>query len=298
MKLSSKDLKYFLNEEIYRRSETDLIDKEFKVILDWFKNNNIKDYKKSNLDFRFATTLKNIENLILKLMNATVMLRFDMVSDPNKLDFGMCIYPSVQEMHNKAKDAIEKRKEGFYLRDCHSCLILIDLGLIEMLKRNNWNERYLTAVLLHELGHKCYVEQQDDIREGYSDGYVTLNLFGIKVKIPVGYLLPVIGFLLVFQKNINVYVDSEHLSDLTAVKYGYGKETYEIMNSFYEMSKFSSKLKIIENYLNNINTSKMRRDKIKKALEIELTDKNNSTTEKRIIRKTLDELKKIEEKSY
>lgn len=330
--------RYLLNEEIYRRPETSLIDAEFKVILDWFSNEDNK-YKvrkdKYDVDEHFKKQLSNIEKHIKSLLNAKIILRFDRASKFDRLSFGMCIFPSNEEMHNKIRAEIEKPKKGFYLYECNNCTVFIDFYMIQMCIENKLGPKALTAVLLHELGHKVYVKKQNDIRrngntkdvlddetrKNVNRGEMAKNISGIiiflgnlpicvvnigesnsKIKkivtIAVGVIslligsgLAIIGNLLApyYLDDITTYVESEGLSDLLAVKYGYGYEIAKTMDIFYAKSKtkinnLNKILRFFKKHSNNLDTSKLRRDEVKKALIAELSDPNNSKTEKESIK--------------
>lgn len=316
-----------LNEEIYRRPETMLIDNEFKVILDYFsKDDNIKKTKGKNFDKQFETQLKMIEALILKLLNARIIFKFDDASTWKRLSFGMCIYPSTQEMHGKITDAIEHHKEGFYLAECSNALIFIDYAMIYLVIKNKLGPRALTAVLLHELGHKVYVKRQNEILYNGSDDndpdlekntnkslLYTIILFGIPFVIPfsaIGATVSIILFFLssgllfsnMIQRSNLTYVKSEALSDSIALKYGYAKEIYQTMDIFYAMSKTDSKtkskiIKWLDRKTNASNSSKMRRDELEKILRDELNDRNNTKLEKENIKNVLDEIDKMKTKN-
>lgn len=331
-----------LKEEIYRRPETALIDAEFKKILDWFYNeDNIYKVKKNkfDVDTYFKKELNNIEDLIKKLLNATIMLKFDRASSFDRLSFGMCIFPSNQEMHNKIRKEIENPKKGFYLYECTNSTVFMDFALIKILVKNKLDSRFLTAVLLHELGHKIYVKKQDDIyRYGSTKDVLTdgakKNKKIVKGVTTVSYLVclggmvlasisegknklqvvsaitAVVSAMLSFSSSIMLsaygqnaqYVESESLSDLVAVKYGYGYEIAKTMDIFYAMSKIKIErqcklLSWFKKNTNELNTSKMRREQVKKALELELKDSSNSEVEKKKIKAILDAIKDMEVKN-
>lgn len=291
-----------LNEEVFRREETLKIDSEFKKILKFVRDNDAKTLINTDLNIKFESELKSIETLIFKLFNAKIIFKFDDASDPRRLSYGMMIFPSMQELKGKIRDAVEKEKEGFYLRSCSNVLIVMDLGLLTLIKKENLNERHLTAVLLHELGHKVYVRSQYEVREKGYTNQIVLSILGVTTTITITSLpiiLPLIvlaGIYGMLQFNsINTYVQSEHLSDLTAVKYGYGQETYELMNSFYKLTENKKRLKIksLRKLFNILNSSKMRRDEVEKAIKKELNDSKNSPTEKKLLKNALEEINKV-----
>lgn len=321
-----------LNEDIYRRPETALMDKEFKVILDYFKKGDNLDKcikNKTDVDKMFSRQLTNIEKLMKKLLNAGIILRFDRASN-KKLSCGMCIYPSNEEMHGKIKTAEETGK-GFYLYECHNSLVLMDLALYKIFIEHNMNERGLTAVLLHELGHKVYVERQhgEFDRAGRKinnratgirvivtsiSGVLTFMISNNKLAkyVPIagiiGYILS-FGLTLLYLNSrnkisVDTYVKTEHLSDSLPIRYGYGYEIAKCMDIFYSMSKIqdASKnkfIKFIQNNLllgsgnNDLNTDRLRREEILKVLKQEYNNPNNSEHEKKILKKIIDDVEEM-----
>lgn len=295
---------FSLNEEIFNREETKLIDQEFKIINDWYQSVDIKTVLNTDLNIKFQKELSNIEKHILKLFNAKIIFKFDDASNPKVLNYGMMIFPSMQELKGKIRDAVEKNKEGFYLRSCSNVLVVMDLGLLTLLKKYEKNERYLTAVILHELGHKIYVKSQHEVRQKAQDTntLIALTVFGMSFVISftaLAFILPCIfmigGIQVMNIVNTKAYVDSEHLSDVIGVKYGYGSETYELMDMFYNLTKDkrNSKIKIVRQMANMWNASKMRRDEVEKALKKELQDPRNSKVQKDLIKSSLKELQKV-----
>lgn len=291
-----------LNEEVFRREETTRIDAEFRKIIKFVKENDIKTLASTDLNTRFGSELKAIETLIFKLFNAKIIFKFDDASNPRVLSYGMMIFPSMQELKGKIRDAVEKEKEGFYLRSCTNVLVVMDLGVLTLIKKEDFNERHLTAILLHELGHKVYVRSQNDIRVRGSENQFLLSILGITVTVSIPVLPVILPFIFLagiygmLQYNAtNTYVQSEHLSDLTAVKYGYGTETYQLMDSFYRLTqrKKDTKIKALKVMLNILNSSKMRRDEVEKAIKKELNDSKNSPTEKKLLKNALEEINKI-----
>lgn len=292
-----------LNEEIYRRKETDLIDAEFKKLISFLMNSDIKKLKTVDLNIKFERELRNIEKLVFNLMNAKIILKVDDSTSFKRLSYGMMIFPSMQEVSGKIRDCIENEKEGFYLRDCSNVLIVIDQGLLGMVRHYGLNEKHLTSVLLHELGHKIYIKKQRELYYDNDNTNAIIRIFGMLISVPLGLVniaIPIVflfaSYLVISTNSEKTYASSEHLSDLIAVKYGYGTEMFEILNIFYKNSKDKrfKRAKLLNDLLNSLNVSKMRRDKVINALKQELNDSKNSKEEKKIIKKALEEMKKME----
>lgn len=340
---------YILNEEIYRRPETSLIDADFKVILDWFSNpDNIYKVRKNkyDVDDHFKKELTDIEKNIRSLLGAKIILRFDRASKFDKLSFGMCVFPSNEEMHNKIQSEIEGPKKGFYLYECNNSTVFMDFYLIQMCLDYKLTSKVLTAVLLHELGHKVYVKKQCQIRQNGNTRNVlgdeatkqvkkgnivksggallmfaglpimaisgrTDNKVGKVASVAVGLISMILGSGLgivgsslspTLLGDTTTYVESEALSDLLAVKYGYGYEIAKTMDIFY--AKFKRKvdgvnkvLKFFNKNANNLSADKLRRDEVKRALQAELSDPNNSAAEKESIKNIIKAIEEMQIKN-
>lgn len=300
-----------LNEEIWHRDETQKITQEFQIMLDYFKKgDNLKKHKSTDLNRRFASNLSNIAKLIDKLMNVDLRIIFDQDTKLNRLSYGMCIWCSTAEMAGKLKDAIAKKNEGFYLRNCKGSQIWMDMGFWNLVLVRNLKAEHLTAVLLHELGHKVYVKSQNEILSKTQElgstvtiivGTISFTLLASSTVI--GIACAMIGLIIsngiLSYTQTKGYVGSESKSDSVAVSYGYGVQIYEVLDLFYNLSQYRGKkfMKIFNTLFNKLNTSKMRRDNVIKFLEQELNDPNNSKREKENLKKLIDELKKRNEES-
>lgn len=327
-----------LTEEIYRRPETGLIDAEFDKIMKFFANSdNMLKVRKKEIDpnDKFKNELTKIEGLIKKLLNGKIILKFDVASKFDKLSFGMCIFPSNEEMHRRVADALKNPGTGFYLYECNNSMVWIDYAMIGVLLKNKITSgRYLTAVLLHELGHKVYVASQNKIRyygtnksivptsskiknvgTGVAGGILLvvgsmafeLNIESYNTKAAISIISSFIGVVLTTIAlakaqqitDTETYVASESLSDLVAVKYGYGTEIAKTMDIFYAMTKvkvekMSRLMRWFRKSANELNASKLRRTEVKKALEKELKDSANSEVEKKKIREMLKNIEEME----
>lgn len=321
-----------LREDIYRRDETNLIDREFKVILDYLKKDDNLDNAKRNkidLDEKFKKQINNIEKYMKQLLNASIILRFDVASKPKRIDFGMCIFPSNEELHNKIRKA-ETDGKGFYLYECHNCLVLMDLGFFGLCKKYDLNERCLTAVLLHELGHKIYVKRQNELNYSEITGDKDIDGNSNKSKIVIcitnlagAFLIPVsmtnpvfmilyllglgfgnlVGINYNLKSNVYRYVKSEGLSDSVPVRYGYGYEIAKTMDIFYAITKTNNAssnkfIKWLRNNLfsagsNEMNASRLRRQEVLEVLKQELDNPNNSNAEKKILKKIIADVEQM-----
>lgn len=340
--------KRVLREEIYRRVETSYIDNEFKIILNWFKNpenlNSVKS-KKVDPNVKFKVQINNIAKYIKNLFNCNIVMEFDKHTKFNRISFGMAITIDRTELSKKVGDAIEKHKSGFYIYQLQTSKVYIDYGMIGLAVERGLNEKHLTAVLFHELGHRVYIQTQYDIDAGkkefpiairdkssvdkvtstqaistlvvWIDGFIIYKIAksidenGSNKKKLIGLITSAIVFILssilsMFTTNLyytmydnSQYVAGESLSDLVAVKYGYGGEIAKVMDIFYAITKARnanklSLLRLFKLNRNDLNTSRMRRDNIKTALEKELADNNNSKKEKDEIKNILAQIEEME----
>jgi len=287
-----------LNEEVYNRPELKIVDKEFEKVLEKFEKNPEKDLN-ALCDKEFET----IKSAIFKMMNCKILLQFDL--SPKKMrgmTFGMCTYPNLMEMYKKAVDCAEHSKKGFRFKDIPGVIIVkIDWHMLNIfLAQEDYDRKFYgracTAILLHELGHTVYIESQRNQYKNYKDTYFHLKIFGIEIFVPKIFLRFYLGLAII--NNQRIYIDTEHLSDLVAVKYGYGLEIFRTMDIFYKMwekdkrfSKIFNKKQQAE--LDSLRASRNRQLKILAALKKELKDPKNNEEAKKKIREMIAEIEKI-----
>lgn len=289
-----------LLEEIYNRPELLTVDKLFQEILN---NCPSSDFKKPV----FKTNLDKISKIMLRVFNVDCKI-FLHPAMSDRISFGMRIFPSYEEMKGQFLDAIEKPKEGFNLVGCHNVSIEIDGAFLNSMKKNNGTARELTAVLIHEIGHKVYVRVQKNI---YGKEYdmtkgksITIRLNRAKL---LRSILPDTNPLLVFGNvlmafigtssirdllSVKYYSEREIYSDSLAVSYGYGKEIYNVLTILQKEAgvQYQSRpKKILDWFEKNLNYYYLRRKGVIEFLKKEY-EQAKSPLEKESIKKLLDDL--------
>jgi hypothetical protein len=297
-----------LLEEIYNRPELTTVDKLFQEIMD---NLPSQDFKKPV----FKNNLAKISKLMLKVFNVDCKI-FLHPAMSNNISFGMRIFPSYEEMKGQFLDAMEKSKEGFKLIDCHNVSIEIDGAFLNHVKKNNGTARELTAVLIHEIGHKVYVKVQKDI---YSKEYDLTRGKSVSIRVNRAKIIrnmmsdinPVLMFgnvLMAFigtssikdLLSIKYYSEREIYSDSLAVSYGYGKEIYNTLTMLQKEAKAqyqSRPKKIFDWFEKNLNYYYLRRKGVIEFLKKEYKSAK-SPLEKETIKKLIDDLLAEQNKDF
>lgn len=293
-----------LNEEIYKIKEFEKVDSDFQYLLDNYKDPssfNRPDFKKK---------LNSIIQIMNKAFDLDAKLFFDL-TNKSYVSYGMAIYPSYEEFKGNLFDAI-KTKKGFKLLACHNVSIEIDSAFFDKLARSdNINGKHLTAVLLHEIGHKIFWKSQHGIyynAQNENKNYlysIIANILAVisaatVVLIPVACILFYISFSFGICGDTQTYSRAEGLSDDTAIYYGYGREKYEILKWLQDECnvKFKkSKFKLINYLRKNSNYYYLRRKNVMDIIEEEMNNAD-SPTMKNELRKIFQDVKKSQEEDF
>lgn len=291
-------MRTLLLEAIYHRKELDEVDKLFQEILDALPS---EDFSNPLFDKNF----KKIEKAMNKVFNIDCKI-FLNVSLRQYVTYGMCVFPSYEELKGQYMDAIEDKEKGFRMINCHNVSIEIESTLLNFLKNKGCTGRELTAILVHEVGHKVYVRIQKSLyKKEYEDNNKTvlvgtglsLSLVPLLLKNPiitfVGVSMIVFGTSSIMDYNsVKRYSEREAYSDSLAVRYGYGAEIYSSMkmlqieaNRDYKPSPF----KFLDWVKKNFNYYYLRRKSIIDVLKKEYKE-TNSKLQKEMIRKMLVDL--------
>ena len=204
-----------LNEAIVKSKNLDNIDGYFDDLQTHYKASMSTDKDLSKI----AKSLKKEFNLDCEI---------DIVEDDSKF-YGMRVYPSQEEIKKMAIVIIDKDNEGLQFESCKEVVIEIDSKLIDMA-----TPREMTAVLIHEVGHKAVNSKESQnlkklvVAEMAIAGIVTIPLMLIGAFIMMISLLLTVAFAyptLLLLKN-KVESDADSLS----VKYGYGDSLWTFIN--------------------------------------------------------------------
>jgi len=306
--MSDTSLDSILLETVYSRPELDIVDSLFQKILD--------EITTKSTNFESSTMKKSCEKIALligKIFNFNCKIFIDNTMK-NYVTYGMAVYPSYEEMKGQIADALEDKKKGFQLISCNNVSIELDTAFLKYAKKVNLTGRHLTAVMLHEIGHKVFVKSQCDIRQGGEDennATAVIGFLGMSLMIPLAAVnaiasisMIVLCYILmsnfITASSIKTYSKSEGLSDSLPVKYGYGAEIYQVMKVLEEeenVNKSNSKIKFVNNIKKNFNFFYLRRKYIIEVVQKELSE-ITSPSQKKILSKILDDLQETQKKDY
>jgi hypothetical protein len=212
---------FILNEMMYKPKNTKIMDDCFANLL---KNKNVE------------SSLRTLEKVVKKEFNMdSTIIRIVEVNPKSNYFFGMRVFPSKEELEGMALEIVTNKNKEIQFKKCTNIIIEIDSKIIT---KNDYFEepftpRELTAVLLHEIGHKIYSKEHFAVARKYS----LINFLSIGGAVlgaaatTFGVAIVVFGLLLSF-----MVVTSRAQSDTTEkyadsfpVRYGYGKEIYSVL---------------------------------------------------------------------
>lgn len=297
----------FLLETVYEVPELKKVDAHFKFLMDHYKSPlNFED----NPEFKIR--MNEIARIMSKIFNIDCKLFYDN-TNKGHITFGMAIWPSYEEFKRKALDAV-KTKKGFKMKECNNVSVEIDSAFFDScVKSPIMNEKHMTAVLLHEFGHKLFTNAQDKEYEKMLikrlPGPADIAIKVAMVLLTLGIVTIPLAILILYKycaklailNDIDQYSRAEGLSDDTAVYYGYGKEKYEVlkflgdeMNYKVKKSRFEllNWLRVKENYIY------LRKKNVIKIIEKEANNPENSSAIRNEYKKALKDIYKTQEQDY
>lgn len=310
---NSLEEKRLLLEEVYSVNDLSTIDSLFQQILDRYVVENTTAYSLKGIqryknikdvhDKKFESMLIKIEKILDKTFNLKSRIAVD-ISRPNSLSYGACIFLTKEEAKGIAEEAIKDKETGYKFIKRREANMYIEEGFLKLCKFRGLTGRHITAVILHEIGHKVYLPVQKKLNaEGK---IIELVIAGISIPSTILSLIspiPAIAALIMVSYvysstlvSIRYYSKSEAWSDKFAVKYGYGKEIYETMAEF-EMV-MSGKIKKDRNIFtwisNQFSATYLRRQLIKRELIKEMNDPENGEEMRKAIKEILKQIDNIE----
>ena len=229
--------------------------------------------------------LKLIESAIKREFNINVKIS---IVDNKQNFFGMCVYPSHEEINMLTKLLLEtnvsmKEVEKVHIEFMTKGVHIVEIDSILLYDHNlNATAGEVTAILLHEVGHiiasngvVCRFERAKE--------YMTVR-FDTKTRklvpiIPLITKLFNIATLQMFSNHFNVDLMKEKKADDLAFKAGYGQELHDILgkliaNGHGERVRRSSKdmdkdIELTIDWLIvNIKELEYRKDRLKRSLNI------------------------------
>jgi len=280
-------MNFSLNEKMYSLLTKDGIEKCFINIL--------KDYKNP----LYSKDLEKLLKTEFNLENVTV--RIIKVENPNVCFFGARIFPSKQELEDITVEVVELVKENkeefIYLKKCENIIIEIDSRCFtEDLKLT---ARELTAMILHEIGHKVYLSEslkvyyKNIIQNQTIKTLLLSSFFVLPVSIiNCGIIFSIIMFFNSIYKK-KVYVDVENFADKLVIEYGYGVELDSLFTKIYTkyQKQDTHTIFLFLKWIFNKDSFALRKKNIIEILEKELKN-TESIYEKEIIEEQLKILKR------
>ena len=262
----------------------------------------------------WETKLLNIVKIINRLFNIDLTFRMD---PANALKpptyFAATEIPSVSVKVLSAK--ILEDGEGYHFYKIKKMVIFLQESFFVYCKRSKLRGRTITSVLLHEIGHHVFLKVNTKINNSRTKLEIVVN----GVTIVSSSLTFIVSLLSVFSKSSNEknaplatvkvismiidflsvqlsvylaknslrYVEIESNCDSMSVKYGYGKEIFEL---FAYLAGPGDKFKEKRNwYLQRI-------DNITKMIDDEIKDPTNSPVNIKRLKQTKKEIIDIEKK--
>jgi hypothetical protein len=291
-----------LLEATYRNADLDKIDILFDSIMG--------EYRKGSIDKNaIRKRLDEIGKLVKRVFNLKTTILISR-SGRRNIEFGMLIIFPVDEFTKEVEHAIETDKDGFKITDldCET-EIHIEEAFIRKASENGLTGKHMTSTLLHEVGHKIYLKEQEILDDKKDKEDRILGMLGKAAAPPavVAFFAPLsikfkllalaiyfsAGFLTSLRNNFHFYNKSEMLSDRIPTRYGYAKEFYECMNflerEFYP--KENRAVSLIRWFMKNFDPIIVRKKAIISDLKREL-----ATSESRLERKNVERIiKEIKE---
>jgi hypothetical protein len=297
------NIRPLLLESIYRNSDLEKIDILFDSIMGEYRKGSIdKNTMKKRLD-EIGKIVKRVFNL-----KTTVFISR---SGRKNIEFGMLIIFPVDEFTKEVEHAIETDRDGFKITDldCET-EIHIEEAYIRKASENGLTGRHMTSTLLHEVGHKIYLKEQEVLDDKKDKEGRILGLLGKAAAAPMvsAFFIPLskkikllilaiyfsAGFLTSLRNSFHFYNKSEMMSDRIPTRYGYAKEFYECMNflerEFYP--KGNRAVSLIRWFMKNFDPITVRKKAIITDLKRELAT-SESKLERKNIEKIIKEIREL-----
>ena len=231
----------------------------------------------------------------VRLIESAIKREFDIpvkisIIDNDKKFFGMCVYPSAEEIQKLTEVLISdpSKKKFSEVEKIHREFMsksekVIEIDSILLYDHNiNATAGEITAILLHEIGHVVGSNSMVN-RMARAKEYMMMKFDNRTRK-----LIPVISFipklfnivtLQIFSHQFNLQLMKEKEADELAYKEGYGEELYNVLGKLIANGKGSQVKKsnkeldkdvevTIDWLIVNIKELEYRKDRLKKSLRI------------------------------
>lgn len=242
-------------------------------------------FRKVQLRKNIDANLRSIERVVKREFN--IPIKISIINNKQNTFFGMCIYPSQDEI-NKITELILEKGSAYDMEKIYKEFITtaekhVEIDSILLYDQNlNMSAGEVTAILLHELGHVVLSELMVE-RFKHMRLYI-INNYAKKIinEGPIGKITKAVMSLAVaqaFSNQFNAEMMNEKKADNFAVKQGYGEELYDALNKLIINGKGSivkktekdvdNDLSVTMNWaIENISQLQYRKDKLKRSLTL------------------------------
>lgn len=313
-----------LQEAVYNPMPLADIDKAFQTILDEcvVSEGSSRDAEKDftlKLDKKLDEQLTIIEKSVKKIFNIDLNIKID--TKTKRLEYFACIFLTEDDIR-KAKKEIEEiildEKFGYHYIQVKKAECYFQYQTFFYVKNFNGetilNGKHLTAILLHEIGHKVYLKlayhkEKDDyyslsindgkksriaIPSNETKGKKLTELAASFITLVLVYLASTIINIYLEVSNTKEYTRIEGYSDRLAIQYGYGKEIYQFFLTIELWTK--GKLTTDKSFIftRKTDANYIRRSEMKKAIIREINDSRNSAQQIKMLKSILKFIEEIE----
>lgn len=312
-----------LHENMYSVKDLEKIDNAFDEILDKCavienpSRTSKKKYVLTNMDI-LDKNLTIVEKTVKKIFNIDLNIEID--TKTAKLEYFACIYITNEDIKNvkkNVKEIIEDEKFGLHYIKVKKADMMFQAQSFFYVKDFNserhLNGRHLTAILLHEIGHKIYLKLAYN-KNAEGDYLLSINdskekSFKVKdnnkskklVEVAVAAVALFLSYLALTVMsyvqaifNTKEYTRVESYSDRLAIQYGYGKEIYQFFLTIELWSK--GRLTTDKSFFLRklLDADYIRRKEMKNNIIKEINNGNNTKEQIRMLKEILKFIEEIE----
>lgn len=242
-------------------------------------------FRQIQLRKNIDANLRSIERVVKREYN--IPIKITIINNKQNNFFGMCIYPSQDEINKITELILEKGStqdiEKVYKQYITTADKHVEIDAILLYDQNlNMSASEITAIFLHEIGHVVLSELMVE-RFKHMKLYIIKN-YAKKIITtgPIGKVTKAVMSLAVaqaFSNQFNAEMMNEKKADNFAVKQGYGEELYEALNKLIINGKGSvvkktekdvdNDISVTMNWaIENISQLQYRKDKLKRSLTL------------------------------
>ena len=330
-----------LNEEVYNVKEFREIDNCFQRLIDSLVespeikksrevgiNSNKSKYKFILEEKIIDTEFTKIEKIVKKVFNIDLNIKLDLKT--KNLEYFACIFitkDDVKKATSNIEEIIKDEKYGYHYIKIKKAECLFQWQTFVYIKQVNENPKnyncekitgkHLTAVLLHELGHKIYLKFAYNKSKDDGSFLISINdnkpkiikttsqnkkknfaeIVALTVSLILFYIVT-LGFgALIDYNRTKEYSRVEGYSDRLAIKYGYGKEIYQFFLAIEKNINGMIVTKKSPFIYRFANATYMRKNEMKANIQREINDPSNNKQQIESLKQILKYIETMEEKN-